>query len=169
MIIESQLKKNFNVTGVPFGNIIHEMIFDISQYIIGGKDDDDLDSVDSMVTLKVIQDEKIVSTFTLSRFCKDVLIMAVQTFPEEYGLDKNTVGPNSKLFIQKQVRNIILLYLLDLNTLTQCSGLVFVDGATKHRKVPSEFNGTDGDEAEDSEGEVADEVVVWTCKGRDVL
>ena len=47
--------------------------------------------------------------------------------------------------------------------------LVFLDGATKHRKVPSEFNGTDGDEAEDSEGEVADEVIVWACKGRDIL
>ena len=90
------------MTGVPTGKIVSELSFDLSPYIIGGKDASDSDdSLDSMVT-NTISDEEFISTFTLSRFRKDVMVMAVQSFPEEYGLDKKSVGPKCKLFIQKQ-------------------------------------------------------------------
>ena len=78
--IERQVKKNSNVTGVPLGKIIHEMTFDLSPYIVGGEDDDDSNSVDSTVTPKTIQDETFVSTFTLSRFCKDILVITAGSF-----------------------------------------------------------------------------------------
>ena len=62
-------------------------------------DSDDL--FDSMVT-NTISDEEFISKFTLSKFWKDLMMMAVQSFPEEYGLDKKSIGPKCKLFIQKQ-------------------------------------------------------------------
>ena len=100
--IEKQVKRNSSVTGVPSGKIVSELSYDLSPYIIGGKDvSDSDDSLDSMVT-NTISDEEFISKFTLSKFRKDLMMMAVQSFPEEYGLDKKSIGLKCKLFIKKQ-------------------------------------------------------------------
>ena len=47
-------------------------------------------------------DEEFVSTFTLSRFRNDLMVLARGIFVEEYGVGKKSMGPKCKLFIQKQ-------------------------------------------------------------------
>ena len=40
--------------------------------------------------------------FTLSRFRKYIMVLAVELFPEEYASDKKSLGPKCKLFCQQQ-------------------------------------------------------------------
>ena len=94
-------------------------------------------------------------------------------------MDKHTVEPNSKVYIQKQVSENYFCILTLTHIRFQCICLlsifppspnvvehVFLDGATNNGTVPSEFNGTNGDEAKNSEREIADEAIVWVCKDR---
>ena len=42
------------------------------------------------------------TSFTLSRFRKDLIVMAMNEFPEEYGIGKMSLGSKCKLFLQHQ-------------------------------------------------------------------
>ena len=97
--IETMQKKAAAKTGVPPGKTIKELTYELRPFIIGGDNDDG--STGSERLLGDVMDEDFVSVFTLSRFRKDLMEMAVSKFPEEYSLEKKGIGPKSKLFVQK--------------------------------------------------------------------
>ena len=97
--IETMQKKAAAKTGVPPGKTIKELTYELRPFIIGGDNDDGSAGSDGL--LGTVMDEDFVSIFTLSRFRKDMMELAVNKFPEEYSLEKKAVGPKSKLFIQK--------------------------------------------------------------------
>jgi len=97
--IETMQKKTAVKTGVPSGKTIKEVTYYLRPFIIGGESDDV--SEDSHPSLggegEVMTDEDFISTFTLSRFRKDLMVLAVEKFPEEYGFAKKGLGPKCKL------------------------------------------------------------------------
>ena len=101
--IETQQKVASVTTGVPSGKTNKEFTYDLSGFIVGG-----IDKAASNGSSEVLGDDDEVAdesfdvSFTLSRFRKDLMVLAGDGFPEEYGYDKKTLGPRCKLFIQKQ-------------------------------------------------------------------
>ena len=104
--IETMVKRAVAKTGVPSGKTIKELRYNLSPYIIGGSNDNASD--DSHPSLSGEpdetddQDQDFIDTFTLSLFCKDLMVMVIDKFPEEYTLQKKALGPKCKLFMHKQ-------------------------------------------------------------------
>ena len=101
--IETQQKKNAVTTGVPAGKVNKEITYDLRPLIHnGGPDDASYDSSPSLGDEVQTNDENFIDTFTLSSFRKDLMELAVDKFPEEYALNKKSLGRKCKLFVQKQ-------------------------------------------------------------------
>ena len=100
--IETEQKKTGVRTGVPSGKTSKELIFDLRPYIVGGVDDNLDDSSPSLDDEKENGDERFAEIFTLSIFRKELMVLAAEGFPEEYGLAKKSLGRRCKLFVQKQ-------------------------------------------------------------------
>ena len=102
--IETMVKRTAAKTGVPSGKTIKELRYNLSPYIIGGGNDDASD--DSRPSLSgepdETDDQDFIDTFTLSLFRKDLMVIAMDKFPEEYTLQKKVLGPKCKLFMHKQ-------------------------------------------------------------------
>ena len=84
--IETMCRKNTTTTGVPSGKTNKELEYDLEHYIIGGLVDDE-DSISSIST--EYNDEFFKHNFTLSKFRRDLMVLALEKFPEEYALKKN--------------------------------------------------------------------------------
>ena len=101
--IETQVKRNKTITGVPSGKTNKEIIFDLDPYIFSREDcmsreeDDCLDDEEA-----VDENERFISVFTFSRFRKLLILLAMDKFPEEYSVKTTSLGPKCKLFCQKQ-------------------------------------------------------------------
>lgn len=80
-----------------------ELMYNLSQFIIGGRDDASNGSNISLGDDNDVVDDEFDSAFTLSLFRKELMVLAGEQFlKEEYGLDNKIIGPKCKLFIQKQ-------------------------------------------------------------------
>ena len=104
--IEIQMKKKSVVTGVPSGKTNKYMLFDLHPHFIRGGDDesnssgpsnDDDDEEDTGTG-----GEDFIDAFTLSRFQKDLMMLASDQFPEECDIRKNSLGRKCKMLLQKQ-------------------------------------------------------------------
>ena len=83
------------------GKTNKEVVYDLSPYTTSGREDA---SNSSSVLLGDydVGDKVFIDTFTLSLFRKDSMVLTGDQFPEEYGLDKKSLDPKCKIFIQKQ-------------------------------------------------------------------
>ena len=99
--IETTQKKSGITTGVPSGKTNKGLTYDLSPFIIGG-DKDDISTDSGPLEDNEVGDEEFIVSFTLSKFRKDLMVLAMENFKEEYGLAKKTLGRKCKLFIQKQ-------------------------------------------------------------------
>ena len=96
--IETLDKNKSKVTCVPSGKTNKEFEYDLSNFILNdAEDDDDSNNADCD------RDEYFMSLFTLSRFRKDMMLLALLNFPEEYLLATRSLGKSCKLFCQKKV------------------------------------------------------------------
>ena len=100
--IETEKKKTGVRTGVPPGKTSKELMFDLGTFIVGGVDDDSDDSSPSLDDADDNGDERFDDTLTLSFFCKELMVLAMNGFPEEYSILKKSLGRRCKLFVQKQ-------------------------------------------------------------------
>ena len=86
---------------MPPGKTSKEIMFDLRPFIVGAIDDDSdgsgllLDDEDGNV------DERFDDKLTLSFFQKELMVLALNEFPEEYALVKKSLGRRCKLFVQK--------------------------------------------------------------------
>ena len=96
-------KKNGVTTGVPAGKVNKDISYDLAPFIIGGSRGNDLsiDDQNSIASNDAV-DEEFMRLFTLSKFRKDLMLIAIDKFPEEYKLETKSLGPKCKLFLQKQ-------------------------------------------------------------------
>ena len=94
--IETEQSKTNMKTGVPSGKTNKKLSYDLSPYIIGGKDDTSISSSDDK---DEVDDEEFINSFTLSLFRKDLMVLAGDQFPEEYAVTKKSLGPKCKLFM----------------------------------------------------------------------
>ena len=101
--IEVLERPTSKVTCVPPGKTNKQFVFNLDRFIVSGNEDgvdetsEDIDGRDESE-----EDEYFVSMFTLSRFRKDVMMVAMELFPEEYSLESKSLGPRCKLFCQRQ-------------------------------------------------------------------
>ena len=105
--IETMQKKNVTVTCVPKGKTNKDIHYSLSNYIakrtsnVSVFDSDDESNENSFSNV-FVNDEYFLSRFSLSRFRGELMKIAVEQFPEEYGPNKKALGAQVKLFIQKQ-------------------------------------------------------------------
>jgi len=86
------------MTGVPSGKTNEGIINDLD-YFISSPDCSDEDEIDNN---DQDQDEHFVYYLTFSRFRRDMILYAVNEFPEEYSVEKKSLGSTCKLFLSKQ-------------------------------------------------------------------
>lgn len=63
----------------------------------------------------VDENERFISLFTLSRFRKDMITLALEQFPEESSLKTKSLGSKCKLFSQKQFNSSSWTKIMDTN------------------------------------------------------
>ena len=63
--------------------------------------------------------EELSPLFTLSFFCKEMMIAAVDKYPSEYGFDKKALGPYSKMYVQKSWNQNVWTELPDTETFSR--------------------------------------------------
>ena len=101
--IEIMERPTTKVTCVPPGKTNKQFIYNIDRFIVSGNEegvDETSEDIDGRGESE--DDEYFLSVFTLSRFRKDVMIIAMELFPEEYLLERKSLGPRCKLFCQRQ-------------------------------------------------------------------
>ena len=100
--IETFYRKSATTTGVPSGRTTKDVNYDLKRFILPDlENESDSDSVSSDNAI----DDSFVHLFTLSKFRKEMMIIAVEQFSEEYGIRKKAVGTKCKLYLQKQWNN----------------------------------------------------------------
>ena len=102
--IETIHRKTTVTTAVPTGKTIKSIQYDLERFILNfdpiGSDSED-ESMSSNVEKEDL-DERFATSFTLSKFRKDLMVLALEKFPEEYALKTKSLGPKCKLYIQRQ-------------------------------------------------------------------
>ena len=78
---------------MPSGKPNKEFHYDLEKFILPVNDDDD-NSIASLLNDDAI-DEEFSTSFTLSKFSKDLMVIATNKFPEEYSLKKGHLDPNA--------------------------------------------------------------------------
>ena len=101
--IETLEKPTSKITCVPAGKTNKQLGYSIERFILGGGEGDtDEDEEDVDVDKVLNNDEFFRMMFTLSRFRKDIMVLALELFPEEYSVECKSLGPRCKLFCQRQ-------------------------------------------------------------------
>lgn len=110
--IETRHRKNNYTTGVPKGKTTKDIQYELERFILHSSNEEAPNSNNSSAEAsneinehKRENDESFKSCFTLSKFRKDLMQLAVQKFPEEYAPKSKSHGPKCKLYIQKQWNN----------------------------------------------------------------
>ena len=109
--IEQQQRKQTTVTCVPTGKTIKDIEYDLDTFIFSPEDILDEDEVEDVVD----DNERFISLFTLSRFRKDMIMLALEQFPEEYSLKTKILGSKCKLFCRKQFNSCSWSEIMDTN------------------------------------------------------
>ena len=87
-------------TGVPSGKTNKDIIYNLISFIFGGRSDDNPAGSNHPLNNKIkIIDEEFSSTFTLSQFHSDLMVLACEKFVKAYGVRKKSLGPKCKLFV----------------------------------------------------------------------
>lgn len=84
-------KNDSETTGSPPGKTIKDVEYNLDGFILtsyDGSEDEDVDVY-------------FMTMFTLSRFRRDVMKLAVDEFPKEYALKTNALGPKCKFFSEE--------------------------------------------------------------------
>ena len=83
--LETMNKANSKLTVVPKGKTNKEFVYSLDNFIIVPNQlfDDQESTLD-----EGSRDEYFSSLFTLSRFRKDMMLLAMEKFPEEYAIEK---------------------------------------------------------------------------------
>ena len=101
--IEIMERPTSKITCVPPGKTNKQFVYNVDRFIDSGNEegvDETSEDIDGRGENE--DDEYFLSVFTLSRFRKDVMIIAMELFPEEYLLERKSVRPRCKLFCQRQ-------------------------------------------------------------------
>lgn len=98
--IETRHKNDSITTGVPSGKTIISIDYKLEDFIIGDSDSSESNPPSSKSEDQ--SDEFFSLSFTLPKFRKDLMLLAVKKFPQEYAIDKKALGPKCKLYFKKE-------------------------------------------------------------------
>ena len=119
--IETLEKPTKKVTCVPPGTTNKQVIYSIDRFILVREEGEVGDKVEDEAGGGVDEvgdkDEYLMSFFTLSRFRKDMMVAALEQFPEEYLVENKSLGPVCKLFCQRKWNSSAWAELGDTETL----------------------------------------------------